>query len=282
MKKEEIRDRIHDQFKKIDKYFQKMVSDFEFEDIHRFRTETKRLRSFLHLLEMEKEEGIHFNTARKLKTVYGYAGIIRNLQIQISTLKESLPEGQYPNNYLAKLKGELEDWKAKVREYMDTDNNFLDEEALILEKLPDKLRKKSIRQFIQFCMFKLSGLLKGLHEDENIHEFRKIMKDIYYNRSCLEYYMTNLPSGISDRYAAKAAIDMLGRFHDNCVALAMLKTYNDESIGNLQEKEILEKLEAKWEREKQIIKEKASAKLNLLHISTDSIKLVTFVDTTYQ
>ena len=148
MKKDEIQKVLSEHFKKIDKYFHKIMKDFEEEDIHKFRVEIKKLRSFLHVLEMEKEEGIHFNTAKKLKIVYGYVGITRNLQLQIKLIRESVKAvDTLPSEYLNKLKKELGEWQNKIRDYMGEENNFYDEEELLKARMPDKLKNQSGNTF---------------------------------------------------------------------------------------------------------------------------------------
>ena len=279
MKKDEIHGVLNDHFKKIDKYFHKIMKEFEEEDIHMFRVEIKKLRSFLHLVEMEKEEGIHFNTAKKLKTIYGYVRITRNLQLQIKLIRESVKDGDaLPSEYLNKLKKELGEWQNKIRDYMGEENNFYDEEELLRARMPDKLKKKSITQYIRFMLYKLNGLMNHLFDDEALHGVRKILKDFHYNRSFIEIHLAPLPKGIADEKATKSCMDLIGLFHDKCIEHALLQTYNDESVIN-DEKEFLQKIEQKWEREKEGLKQKIDSKLKVLELTAQKIKSVSFVDT---
>ena len=279
MKKDEIHGVLNDHFKKIDKYFHKIMKEFEEEDIHMFRVEIKKLRSFLHLVEMEKEEGIHFNTAKKLKTIYGYVGITRNLQLQIKLIRESVKDGDaLPSEYLNKLKKELGEWQNKIRDYMGEENNFYDEEELLRARMPDKLKKKSITQYIRFMLYKLNGLMNHLFDDEALHGVRKILKDFHYNRSFIEIHLAPLPKGIADEKATKSCMDLIGLFHDKCIAHALLQTYNDESVIN-EEKEFLQKIEQKWEREKEGLKQKIDSKLKVLELTAQKINSFSFVDT---
>ena len=127
-------------------------------------------------------------------------------------------------------------------------------------------------------LYKLDGLLSHLYDDEALHGVRKILKDFYYNKSFIENHLTSLPKGIADEKALKSCIDLIGLFHDKCVAHALLQTYNDESVIK-EEKEFLQKIEQKWEMEKEGFKQKIDSKLKVLELTASKIKSVTFVDT---
>jgi hypothetical protein len=53
MKRNEIVGFIEDKFKKIARQFQKVIVNFEPEDIYQFRAVIKKLKVFFHLLSME-------------------------------------------------------------------------------------------------------------------------------------------------------------------------------------------------------------------------------------
>ena len=88
MKKEEIDEFIEDRFKKIDKHFHKAIANFKIEDVLEFRSEIKKLKVFLHLLNMESEDGLSYRITKRMKTIYGYFGVIQNLQLQLKMMNE--------------------------------------------------------------------------------------------------------------------------------------------------------------------------------------------------
>ena len=58
------------------------------ESIHDLRTETKKLRAFLRLLNVEiDDDDQRLKIPEKMKTFYGYAGTIRNLQLQLKNME---------------------------------------------------------------------------------------------------------------------------------------------------------------------------------------------------
>ena len=105
MKKDEINTVVKNSFKKIDKLFHKIIIDFETEDIQGFRVEIKKLRAFFHLLDMEGNGTVQFKITRKMKTFYGYIGIIRNVQLHLEKIKSYCENSteNLPVSYVAKL-----------------------------------------------------------------------------------------------------------------------------------------------------------------------------------
>ena len=50
--------------------------------------EIKKLRAFFHLLDMEKGGAGYIKITRKMKTFYGYIGIIRNIQLHLVKIND--------------------------------------------------------------------------------------------------------------------------------------------------------------------------------------------------
>jgi len=268
MKKNEIEEVINNHFKVIDRLFHKIIVEFETEDIQQFRSEVKKLRSFLHMLDMEPSDRIPFKIPKKLKTFYGYMGIIRNLQLQSKRVNIYLENSttHIPVSYLETLNKEIEDWKKNAIVLMNPDNNFYDDEKQIIEVIPDKLRKKSIRKFIQYILFELQKLIIRLDDGEALHSTRKLLKDVLYNWIFINEFIDSLPIGLSKEEETRSYIEMLGHFRDKCIALVLLQTYYSDSMGN-DEKKILQQIELNWQQEKQDLRKMIYDKLSLVQLA---------------
>ena len=99
------------------------------ESIHEFRTEIKKLRAFLRLLNVEIDDD-RLKISKKMKTFYGYAGTIRNLQLQLKNMYAYTGNPQYTvsETYIEYLKKIIEKWKANAIEFMEPKNNFYNDE----------------------------------------------------------------------------------------------------------------------------------------------------------
>ncbi|HET7116933.1 MAG TPA: hypothetical protein VFI29_10610, partial [Hanamia sp.] len=138
MRKEEINEFIKDRFKKMNKYFRKAIDNFESEDIRKFRIEIKKLKVFLHLLSMESEDGFSYRITKRMKTIYGYLGIIQNFQLQLKATNEFVKNNlnSVPLMYLNNIEKELEYWKKCSRDFIDKDFDFFIDEKEIVATLP--------------------------------------------------------------------------------------------------------------------------------------------------
>ncbi len=264
--KNEIEEVVHNHFKKIDKLFPLIITDFQIEDIHKFRTETKKLRAFLHLLDMEVDDGFQFKITRKMKTFYGYVGIIRNIQLHLDDVTINLENSidKIPASYKTKLESDLEYWKVKTKEFMGVHNNFLNDKEKIISGLPCKLKKVSIRNFIQYIVYELKTNLIRLNDDETFHSIRKLLKDILYNFAYIHPYIA--PIYLSQKKEIESLTEMLGKLQDRCIAITLLQTYyNDLQEG--EEKMIIQKIANTYTIKKRELKQIICSKLELIPLT---------------
>jgi len=267
---------IEDRFKAIVRYFHKAIDSFDAEDIARFRTEIKKLKVFLHLLSMESDDGFSYRITKKLKTIYGYMGVVQNSQRQLKKTKEYLAknDGDIPVHYLNMLEKELAFWKKTSKDFIDADYNFLDDKEAIVAALPDKLTQKSIREFIHYTLFELQSIA-GNSDDYVLESTRKFMEDIYYNYPFIKPFITEQQTNLFDEKAISECMELFGDFREKCTSLALLQTYNADKSDET-EKRLLQKMENDWLHEKKELKNQLSAKLDSLHIKANNLEAYAF------
>jgi CHAD domain-containing protein len=268
MKKEEIIEYVQESFKKIHKLSGNIIKDFDEEEIHEFRKEIKRVRAFLRLLSVDKAEEDKQKITKKLKTFYGYVGIIRNLQLQQKNISEQFKStsDKFPDAYFKTLIKEMENWEGTTREYMDIEKDFYNDEEKTLEQLPEKITKSVIVRFINHEISELMSLAMSESTDDNIHSIRKILKDLQYNWEFIKKYNLLLPLHLGDEKEIKSFTDLLGDFHDKVVSLGLLHSYNTFSAV-VGEKFILSSIEDTWEKEKKEFKATILEKLDSIKYS---------------
>jgi hypothetical protein len=278
MKKDEINTVIKNSFKKIDKLFHKVIFDFETENIQQFRMEIKKLRAFFHLLDMEARGAIPFKITRKMKTFYGYIGIIRNIQLHLKKITSycEYSTENVPVSYATTLEKELEYWKKNTREFMDFHNNFYNDEDKIIEGLPDKLRKSSIKKFVHHIADELQKLL--VHSaDETLHSIRKLLEDIVYNWASVQPYFIPLSAGLSREEEIESLIEMLGTFRDKCIDVTLLQTYYEDSPEHGEI--VLQNIIHTWKVQKQELRQIIFDWLDLIQLRPGNIQGVTLLAT---
>lgn len=268
MKKEEIDEFVEGGFKKINKYFHKAIDNFETEDISDFRSEIKKLKVFLHLINMESGDGFSYRITKRMKTIYGYLGVIQNFQLQLKKTNEyvKIISGNIPVHYVTMLERELEFWKKTSKDFIDADYDYFNDEKEIITTLPDKLTKKSIKKFIHYTLYELQAI-SGHSDDYSLDSTRKFMEDIYYNYALIKPFITERQTNLFDEKEMDECLKLSNDFRDRCTAIALLQTFSaDES-----EKQLLKEMENDWLHEKKKLKNQLSAKLDSIHIKANNL-----------
>jgi hypothetical protein len=251
------------------------MDNFESEDIREFRSEIKKLKVFLHLLNMESEDGLSYRITKRMKTIYGYFGVIQNFQLQLKKTNEYVKNssGNIPVNYLNMLRRELEFWKKISKDFIDADYDFFGDKKEILDTLPNKLTKKAIKKFIHYTLYELQ-VISGHLDDYSLDNTRKFMEDIYYNYAFIKPFLNPRQTNLFDEKTINECLELFADFRVKCVALALLHTFGaDES-----EKQLLKDMENDWLLEKKELKNQLSAKLDFLHLKAISLAEFAFED----
>ncbi len=264
---------ISKRFTKINKLFPEIIAGFGIEAIHEFRTEIKKLRAFLRLLNVEINDD-RLKIPKPIKLFYGYTGTIRNLQLQIKSMDAYKEHPQYMVikiyvEYLGKI---IEKWKRRVIDFNYSTRDFCSDETRLEKRLPLKLRISSGKKFMENKMNEFSILLLELPGEEILHDIRKILKDILYNWKFIKWHKELLPSFLSKRKEIKVFTELMGEYLDKHTGVNLLETYckDAEESGSFVENDIsvLQEIESEWKKEKQRLSGIIYSKMGL-HKSSD-------------
>lgn len=278
MKKEEIDEFIEDRFKKIDKHFHKAIAHFKTEDILEFRSEIKKLKVFLHLLNMESGDGFSYRITKRMKTIYAYFGVIQNLQLQLKKINEYVKKssGNLPVHYTNMLEKELEFWKKISKDFIVADYDFFNDKQEITNTFPDKLTKKSIYKFIHYTLYELQTIAGHL-DDYSLDNTRKFLEDIYYNYPFIKPFITPQQTNLFDEKAIDECLELFSDFRDKCGVLILLQTFGIDELDE-HEKQLLKEMENDLLHEKKELRNQLSAKLDSMHIKANSLSEFAFED----
>ena len=177
--------------KKIKKHYNKLLEDFEIEEIHGFRLEMKKLRGFIRLINTNIPEDKKIKTGGKIKSFYSTAGNIRSLQLHQQRVSHLCDEMllEKPVLYLQLLHNEKNKQKKKAGRIADKISyNYFRKK--IIDLVPDKLKAESVQAFIiqkQHTLLELVFLLD--YSDEALHEIRKVLKDLLCDWKYMSSYV---------------------------------------------------------------------------------------------
>ncbi|MEO9004530.1 MAG: CHAD domain-containing protein [Ginsengibacter sp.] len=271
MKQKEMSEFIKNSFKNIKESFHKAITNFDAEDIRRFRREVRKLKVFLHLLSMESEDGLSYHTTKRMKKIYGYLGIIHDFQLQLKKVNESAEKssGNDLVNYLNMLERELGYWKELSKEFIDPDYNFFNDQREIIAKLPNQLTMESIKRFIHYTLYELQSM-SGRQDEEALNNIRKCMEDIYYNLPFLKPYLVKQQSILFDEKELSECLFLFGDFHIKCTNTTLLQIIRTDDLDE-NERQFLKQMEIGWLREKKKIHLQLAAKMDAMHIGAGSL-----------
>ncbi len=200
-----------------------------------------------------------------LKKSYKLTGTIRGLQLQRQRIQLVVREVNdiQPENYLNLLTIQATENMAAIQNLIKTRKSLLSGGKKIITILPDKLNNKSIKKFIQAEAIKLREIVKNEHlQDESLHRFRKILKDIQYNWPFVKKFLgKSLPSTVNDNDYIKSITDLIGNFHDACIGLSLLEPNYIDQISDEKERILLLNIKIEWENDKLDIRQQIEAEL---------------------
>jgi CHAD domain-containing protein len=265
MNKQQIKHITNSHYRKIKKHSKEVAENFNAEAIHQLRVEYKKLRAFLRLLSHGNSQAGEIKISKKLKHSYTVSGSIRDLQLQQQRILEATKkEPKKPLAYLNLLQREIDNLKPELIEI------FLEDPVAESKKktdasIPDELPLTAFKDFAkQKWAIVYSIIISGHWGDENIHAIRKILKDLFYNLKVYEgveheILSVSIWKEKNEEYF-DTLLNELGSFQDQCIAIALLKSYWLISL-NTYNRELLEKIKAKWIKDKINMKQALLKKL---------------------
>lgn len=210
---------ISTHFEELKNYANKISPDFDLEDIHHFRTNTKKLRSILRL----NGKGKNF-LGRKFLKLYHIAGELRNAQLLLVSLtKQGIRLPRFALWLATYIGIRQAAWKkhfaAAVFGKLEKKIDVVKGPAPTLQEL-QAFFKGHIAEIIRIAQ-------EAVPADEALHTIRKRIKDLVYVRQWCQH---SWPAGWQGtrRYSLTALqrlADVAGNFNDERTGLDLLAAY---------------------------------------------------------
>lgn len=216
MKKKRVLKTIGRYYKRLDKKSRQMPPAYDPEIIHKFRTNYKKLKAFLHMIQLPGIPG-------KLKDFYHQLGTLRDLQLQEQYIKH---DARHLPTYRKIIHKQAEQCKDQLHHSL-------------AKKPVQKAGKKTLKAvktgfshktYQKYLAGKTIAMQQMLHptsfSDNDLHTIRKTFKELSNNN---QLHCSTLQ-------------DRLGDYQDKCNALRLLRKYrpaelSDKEAQYLQHKE---------------------------------------------
>jgi CHAD domain-containing protein len=198
-------------FQYLDRLLGKMSKGAEAEDVHRFRTYSRRVETFLENLGLE-QTGNDKKLARLLKRLRKKAGKVRDLDVQITSLEglKISSQQRHKDQMLRVMRKERDSRASKLEKSFDHDT---------VTELRRRLRRTSAEAIIPEDVSPLAiakQMLVGLENDrapiseKRMHQYRLAGKRARY---IAEFAGENAEAALLIK-AAKRMQDVIGDWHD--------------------------------------------------------------------
>lgn len=224
MRKEEVIAVLEHRLEKAGRYYHALPGGDDGEVLHDYRVEMKKLRAFLHLLYTGRRHGKEVWT-KEIRDIYHLSGEVRNLQLFVQWLEEKAVNSPLarPQSWLHVLGQRREEGIKRLRA-MVQDLSFQTFAATILERAPVHLAGNTCSDYLFGMRHDFEDIvLQPFHSDESLHEARKIVKELGYNRGYLLLLLPSVLPQFSDRQGTEHFAGRLGAYQDLCVALGFLE-----------------------------------------------------------
>jgi len=222
MKKDTVEKILSDKAEKLKKLSEAVAPKFAEEDIHQFRVEVKRLRSFLRLLSIDRKK--EFKLPKRFKKLYDICGEIREMQLEQKRLK--------------KLNANLPSYFTYMEDHVNKQKQLWEKHysKKTLDKLKEKLADldisnadpKLMLEFIDKKLKELKEINEGEPNNEQIHAHRKQVKDMLYNIKLAEKEWKKGFETISKLPVKEldALSDTIGNYNDERIILDHLIAFS--------------------------------------------------------
>ena len=257
--------------KKLLKYLRLVTKDFEFDDIHQFRIQYKKLRAFLKCAQVLSSKTYVVRKWKRLKKIYKILGTFRDIQLQQQRiLKETSARHGVPYDYYNLLENKNKWVEEGCRSIDISDLNKAEyrtikniRQHVISSSGKELYFKDSVRNKIK--LDKPERL-----NDEDIHQVRKMLRDMVLLYKIIIHYK-NVESYYLNEYKKRkkyfaGLLRTLGKFQDLCVAIRLADETHQVPLSQ-SSREFLSHQRSLW------LKDKAELKAIILRNISKGISL---------
>ncbi|MDP4129869.1 MAG: CHAD domain-containing protein [Bacteroidota bacterium] len=263
MEKLKVNTDVIKRLKDIKRLSRKIHRYFEADDIHVFRTETKKLRALLRLVGTDRIEGKKPALPKHLKDLYRVLGAIRSLQLQQQNISAAIAEdgeGGMCRTYLNLLNAKEAGKMIKAETLLINKKALQKEMQRITGAVPKKIGNPGIDKFIKLTGNRLQQLAnEEILSEESLHMLRKSLKDLLYCWSYIKADLTLSPA-FPTRKDIRKIVDLLGDFRDILMGIVQLDS-DLIYINNESERTWLLNIRTQWQHRKDEIKRQVNIEL---------------------
>ena len=272
MNKAALKHRTNSYFRKLNQSINDIFPGFETETIHQFRVNYKKLRAFFRMLASNHPSLTKPLISKNIKICYRICGEFRDLQLQ--QLRMNQIESMETLPYCSLLIQENDRLKPELTACIAEMNTRANKKKMT-DHLPEEFTAEDYAEYAGKIILELNTWAKAnLITDDEIHSFRKLLKDLMYNFSLFKktepkFFINQIFKEINELDIERLLTE-LGEFQDKCSAIELISLYWLSQLHSNSRLELSE-IRKKWIKEKSAMRKKLEQKIKSIHLSPVSL-----------
>jgi len=212
------------------------------EKLHQFRVQVKKLRAMLALLDAALSRNTLSKDFKPVKKIFRHGGDIRNAYMNLQLgIRYKLNNQQFTDSQQAVIENGINEFKVMGDSYLETVDKVYNAIQANLKAIGDR----RINQFYKTHIEQIANTLSQLQFDETLHDCRKQIKILLYNRKIAQKALDGKLQ-VNNDYLNQLQ-DHIGDWHDNELAITLFLT------PELNEKPVITRIKRQNTRLKKVI-----------------------------
>jgi CHAD domain-containing protein len=216
MKRKTGKAHLNDLWEHMCSNLEAFIKEGDQEKLHQFRVNVKKIRAFLLLVDAALSQNTLSKQFKPVKKIFRHGGKIREayINLQLGTHYE-LKNDDFNLKQVNEMEKEILLFREKAKKYLKTISQVHDELEDNLEAIEDN----RISEFYQNQLGQIAVTLDKHEFNEELHECRKRIKILVYNRKVAGKALNgnlNLNNDYLDQLQ-----DSIGNWHDTTIAIEL-------------------------------------------------------------
>jgi len=224
------------------------------EEIHSLRVEIKKFRALLHIMKYANKANGKLKIPEPIKKWNLKAGECRNIQMTIKIISQ-LPINT--ETFIKELKKQEIKFAEEANVLLPSSDLLKTTEADIKMLITEELSADNVSSFIKDEIEKFEKNMASFDDDEKLHNIRKILKDLVYNKKIIQQSLPIVYEKLCDERIDNI-LTFLGRNQDLRIVLQCIENYK----GEKNQPDNLTEIKKTIKTEKTALKEKIKNELS--------------------
>jgi CHAD domain-containing protein len=227
MKKKTEKVHFKEQWDEMESHLKSFIAKGDQEELHLFRVQVKKLTAMLTLLDASSSKHQLLKDFKPVKLIFKHCGNIRNAYINLQLgVRYKLANEEFVMAQLYNIEKGTNDFQQQAKKYLKIIKTA---HSVLVDDLKS-IDNDLILEFYKTKMEQIAVTLNDLEFDETLHNCRKQIKILMYNRKIAQKALIGKLE-VNNDYLDKLQGN-IGDWHDNVLAIELFSTpeANDKAV----------------------------------------------------